>query len=182
MTALVFVDTNVLLYAIDTRDRARQQQAAEWMSTLWRTRSGRTGVQVLNEFFVNATRHLRPGLPADEAWQQVLALMSWVPQPVDVQTLTGGRELQARYRLSWWDSLIVAAARQQGCSLLLTEDLQPRAVYAGVTVCDPFADDARELPAQYGPLVESPAPRRRGRPRRPAQLVARPADPGSQPC
>lgn len=172
MTALVFVDTNVLLYAIDTRDSVRQAQAAEWMDTLWRTRTGRTGVQVLSEFFVNATWNLQPGLQPEEAWQQVTALMSWAPQPVDLQTLASGRELQARYRLSWWDGLIVAAARQQGCSLLLTEDLQPRAVYGGVTVCNPFVTGAQEMPAQYAPLVEMPLPRRRGRPRRPAQPVA----------
>ena len=169
MTALVFVDTNILLYAVDTRDRLKHDSARDWMTQLWRTRSGRTSVQVLNEFFVNATRRLEPGLTAEQAWQQIVALRSWAPQPMDTQTLELGFNLHTRYKLSWWDSLIVAAANLQGCSLLLTEDLQPQAVYAGVTVCSPFASRVQDVQARYAPTVDIPQPRRRGRPRtRPA--------------
>jgi predicted nucleic acid-binding protein len=169
MTALVFVDTNILLYAVDTRDRLKHDSARDWMAQLWRTRSGRTSAQVLNEFFVNATRRLEPGLAPEQAWQQVTALRSWSPQPMDMPTIELGFNLHTRYRLSWWDSLIVAAANLQGCSLLLTEDLQPEAIYAGVTVCNPFASRVQDVQARYASTVDIPLPRRRGRPRtRPA--------------
>jgi predicted nucleic acid-binding protein len=169
MTALVFVDTNILLYAVDTRDRLKHDSARDWMAQLWRTRSGRTSAQVLNEFFVNATRRLEPGLTPEQAWQQVTALRSWSPQPMDMPTIELGFNLHTRYRLSWWDSLIVAAANLQGCSLLLTEDLQPEAIYAGVTVCNPFASRVQDVQARYASTVDIPLPRRRGRPRtRPA--------------
>lgn len=62
MTGLVFVDTNVLLYAIDSREGSKHQFASDWLGRLWRERTGRTSVQVLSEVFVNATRMLSPGL------------------------------------------------------------------------------------------------------------------------
>jgi len=78
-----------------------------------------------------------------------------------------GREIEQRHRLSWWDSLIVAAAAAQGCALLLSEDLQDGGVYAGVTVRSPFTLSVDEPAVTYA--VASPAGRghpRRGRPRR----------------
>lgn len=167
MTGLVFVDTNILLYSVDSRDAVKHMRAREWLESLWRTRSGRTSTQVLSEFFVNATQRLEPGLTPDEAWQLVSGLRAWRPQAIDFDTLELGRQLQVRYRLSWWDSLVVAAARLQGCSNLLTEDLQHGSRLAGVSVTDPFiaggVQDTREI---YAPVITPPARRTRGRPRR----------------
>jgi predicted nucleic acid-binding protein len=67
MTGLVFVDTNVLLYAIDSREGSKHRFASDWLARLWRERSGRTSVQVLSEFFVNATSKLSPGLSREQA-------------------------------------------------------------------------------------------------------------------
>ena len=68
MTELVFVDTNVLVYARDTRDLRKQQRATEWLDRLWRQQSGRTSVQVLNEYFVTVTRKLQPGNRRPPMW------------------------------------------------------------------------------------------------------------------
>jgi predicted nucleic acid-binding protein len=83
---------------------------------------------VLSEYYVNVTRKLDPGLSANEAWDDVQALLAWDPQPIDGALLQRGQSVSSRYGLSWWDSLVVAAAQAQGCSLLLTEGLQDRAV------------------------------------------------------
>jgi len=64
MSASVFVDTNVLVYARDLRERSKQPVAARWIAQLWRERSGRTSAQVLSEFYVTVTRKLKPG-PVD---------------------------------------------------------------------------------------------------------------------
>jgi len=144
MNAPVFVDTNVLLYARDTSEPAKQPKAAAWLEFLWRERLGRTSVQVLSEYYQNATRKLKPGLPADEAWDDVRALMAWRPEPVDEELLRLGREVEARYRIGWWDSLVVAAAQRQGCALLLTEDLQHGMRFGGVEVIDPFSTEVGE--------------------------------------
>lgn len=167
MTASVFVDTNVFVYARDAGEPGKQSAAAAWLEHLWRERMGRTSVQVLSEYYVTVTRKLDPGLPPVDAWDDVRALLAWRPWPVDAPLLERGREIGLRHRLGWWDSLIVAAAEAQGCSLLLSEDLQDGGVYAGVTVRSPFTLHAREPHAEYaavaGPKSRHPP---RGRPRR----------------
>lgn len=162
MTDPVFVDTNVFLYARDAGEPAKRPRAVSWLEHLWAERLGRTSMQVLSEYYVNATRKLDPGLSPDEAWDDVEMLLSWNPLPIDGPLLQAGREIERRHRLSWWDSLIVAAARLQGCSLLLSEDLQDGAVIAGVTVRSPFTLASAEASALYrtGPKV---AARHQGR-------------------
>ncbi|HEX4960641.1 MAG TPA: PIN domain-containing protein [Thermoanaerobaculia bacterium] len=138
MTALVFVDTNVLLYRHD-RDRPDKQSAAElWMAHLWRTRSGRVSVQVLQEFYVNVTQKLKPGLDRQSARQEVRELTTWHPILLDSRVVSEAWELQDRYDLSFWDCLIAAAARIAGCRFLLTEDLQHDQDLNGVRVLNPF--------------------------------------------
>lgn len=138
MTAPVFVDTNVLVYARDSRDPLKQQRAMAWLEQLWRSGLGRTSTQVLSEYFVTVTRKLAHPMGADEGWEDVQALMCWNPQPIDRDVMTGAREIARRHRLSWWNSLVVAAAQAQGCTVLLSEDLHAGAHYGGVTVRSPF--------------------------------------------
>jgi predicted nucleic acid-binding protein len=166
MTAPVFVDTNVLLYARDASAPAKQRLAASWLEHLWLSRLGRISTQVLSEYYVNLTRKLDPGLPAEDAWDDVTALMAWNPRAVDRALLQRGRAIESRYRLSWWDSLVVAAAQLEECAVLLTEDLQDGAVFDGVTVRSPFTLSAAEPRAAY---VLTPTTSRhppRGRPRK----------------
>jgi len=160
MTALVFVDANVFVYARDGRDSRKQQLAHAWLERLWRERAGRTSIQALSEFYVTVTRKLSRPMDADVAWDDVRALFAWNPQPVDREVLECGADIGRRYRLSWWDGLIVAAASLQSCPLLLTEDLQDGAVIAGVTIRSPFTLSAHEAPAS------APVPARSGRARR----------------
>jgi predicted nucleic acid-binding protein len=69
---------------------------------------------VLTEYYVNVTRKLKPGLDAREAWDDVQALLTWRPQAIDDRILIRGREIENRYRLSWWDSLVVARCTNSG--------------------------------------------------------------------
>jgi predicted nucleic acid-binding protein len=168
MSALVFVDTNVLLYARDAGQPRKQPVAQDWLATLWRTRSGRISTQVLSEYYVNATRKLAPRMPEADAWDDVRALLQWRPRAVDADLLQRGREVMSRHRLGWWDSLVVAAARAEGCAILLSEDLQDGGVYGGVTVRDPFRMSLAEREAVYAAVPERAESRLRprGRPRR----------------
>jgi predicted nucleic acid-binding protein len=138
MNALVFVDTNVLLYRHDSAKPEKQQAAEIWLAHLWRTRTGRLSMQVLQEFYLNATQKLNPGLSRQVARQEVQDLTAWHPIPVDLQVVTDAWDLQDRYALSFWDSLIAAAARLAGCRFLLTEDLQHDQDLNGVRVLSPF--------------------------------------------
>jgi len=166
MSAPVFVDTNVLIYARDRGEPAKQPRASEWLKHLWHERAGRTSVQVLSEYYVNVTRKLDPGLSREEAWDDVNALLAWRPQVIDSALLQRAREIEQRYRLSWWDSLVVAAAQRQGCALLLSEDFQDGAVYGDVTIRSPFTLSLGEDAAAYvAARSVAPARRPRGRPK-----------------
>jgi predicted nucleic acid-binding protein len=139
MNDRVFVDTNVLVYCRDTSQGAKQKIATRWMKVLWERGIGRTSVQVLNEFFVTVTGKLSPGLERADAWADVQDLLSWEPQSVDRVCTENAFHLHNRYSLSWWDALVVSAARLQQCAILLTEDLQEGMEYDGVRVVNPFA-------------------------------------------
>jgi predicted nucleic acid-binding protein len=134
--SLVFVDSNVLLYAVDEADRNKQQSAREWRAELWKSRRGRVSFQVLGEFYVNAVRK-RPSA-REEARAEVRDLLAWNPVAADAGLVRRGWKIQDRYRLSYWDALIVAAAKAASCRYLLTEDLQAGQELDGIEVVNPF--------------------------------------------
>jgi predicted nucleic acid-binding protein len=144
MTDRVFVDTNVLLYARDPSEGHKHVTALQWLDRLWDDGNGRTSVQVLNEFYDAATRRLPRPLSSDEAWDDVVALLAWQPQSIDERLLHSARANGQRFKLSWWDSLIVAAAQAQQCPILLTEDLQHGMTMSGVRVQSPFVGVVNE--------------------------------------
>ena len=169
MTAAVFVDTNVLLYSRDPDQPAKQRLAAAWLERLWREGTARASMQVLSEYYVNITRKLRPGLSPEAAWEDVKMFLAWNPLPVDRALLEAAHDVERRYRLQWWDCQIVAAARLQGCSILLSEDIQDGATYGGVTVRNPFTLAVSEAASLYQAVpVLATRHRPRGRPRKAA--------------
>lgn len=179
MTELVFVDANVLIYARDRAEPQKQGRAAEWLAHLWLEARGRTSMQVLSEFYVTVTRKLAARVAPEEAWEEAKTFLAWRPQPVDEALLERTHEVERRWRLSWWDAMIVAAAQLQGCAVLLTEDLHDGAVYGGVTVRSPFTLTVREPVASYA-AGSRPRDRHRprGRPRKPERVEPTPSDPG----
>jgi predicted nucleic acid-binding protein len=137
MTADVFIDTNVLLYSVDDdpanaakRQRAQQVLLAERWG--W-------SVQVAAEFFVNATSAKRPFKLA--AAVAVALVETWLAFPTVAITpalFRAAVDVQQRFRLSYWDAAILAAARQLGCRAVYSEDLNAGQDYDGVTVINPF--------------------------------------------
>lgn len=140
MSDRIFVDTNILLYARDRSEPTKQPLAEACLKELWKARSGCLSVQVLNEYYVNATQKLKPGLTRSEAWEDVEALAAWNPIAIDMPLISRGFALQGSYQLSYWDALIVAAAESGGCAEILSEDLDDGAIYGGVMVRNPFRD------------------------------------------
>jgi predicted nucleic acid-binding protein len=136
MTAPVFVDTNVFLYALDPADLKKQQAAQMWREELWKSRLGRISFQVLREFYVKATRKWPENRA--EARAEVQDLLVWQPVTMGAEILEQGWKLQDRYQLSFWDALIVAAAKSVDCRYLLTEDLQTNQDLDGMIVISPF--------------------------------------------
>jgi predicted nucleic acid-binding protein len=136
MTAPVFVDSNVFLYALDEANPKKQQTARNWRAELWKSRRGRVSFQVLGEFYVNAMR--KQPAARDEVRAEVRDLLAWNPVTADGILLEQGWKIQDRYQFSYWDALIVAAAKVCGCRYLLTEDLQSGQKLDGIEVVNPF--------------------------------------------
>lgn len=134
-----FVDTNILVYARDKSDPAKQARAAEILGVLWRSRTGRLSAQVLQEYYVTVTRKLKPGLSRAEARQDIRDLLEWNPRPVSAGTLETAWEIEDRWKLSWWDSLVVASALDSGATILLSEDMQDGLVIHSLQILDPFS-------------------------------------------
>jgi len=124
MTGPFFVDSNVLIYRYDSAAPGKQTRANLWMEYLWRCRRGRLSIQVLQEFYVNVTQKVKPGLDRARARQEIRDLTSWHAVVNNSLALLVAWDIQDRYGLSHWDSLIVAAAQETSCRFLLTEDLQ----------------------------------------------------------
>jgi predicted nucleic acid-binding protein len=163
----VFADSNVLLYVRDERDPRKRSRAAAWHDRLWEEETGRTSMQVVSEYYVNLRRMAGSRMTAEEAWLHASRFLAWNPQAIDDAVVRAAREVEIRYRISWWDSLIVAAAQLQNCELLLTEDLQDGMKFGSVTVRSPFTLEVREAQATYAALPRAANPHRpRGRPRR----------------
>jgi predicted nucleic acid-binding protein len=139
MTAPVFVDTNVFIYAVDLADLKKQRAAQSWLADLWTNGNGRISFQVLQEFYSKVSQKNRAA--REEARSEVRDLLAWNPVPVNAETLDRSWKIQDRFQLSFWDALIVAAAKASACRFLLTEDLQDGQNLDGVLVVSPFAHD-----------------------------------------
>ena len=144
MTALVFVDTNVLIYAQDSADLKKQQHAQAWRRELWKTGAGRISFQVLQEFYVNVAQKWPNA--RNQAREEVRDLLAWSPVRVNAELLERAWLIQDRFKLSFWDSLIVAAAKSASCGYLLTEDLQDGQEFDGLRVLSPFTNDPASVP------------------------------------
>jgi predicted nucleic acid-binding protein len=132
-----FVDTNILLYRVSTDplESGKQEVAAAILAS----RDLCLSVQVLQEFYVQATRQSRPD-PLSHADASAL-IRSWKRYPVlglDVELVERALFAKERWQLSYWDAAILEAARTSECELLLSEDLNHGQDYDGVRVLNPF--------------------------------------------
>lgn len=145
MADKVFVDTNVLVYSRDASEPTKQAQAMAWMTHLWGTQTGRLSFQVLQEFYVTVTEKLKPGLNSEEARRDVRSLLAWQPVAMDVRVLEGAWLIQDQNKFSWWDALILSAARVAECRFLLSEDLQGNQELGTLKIINPFRTDPASL-------------------------------------
>lgn len=134
-----FVDTNVLLYAVSPVPAdAKKARVAR---ALLESTDLALSVQVLQEFFVQATRPTRQDAITSEA--AIALVESWLrfpTQEMTVAVMRAGLATAARHKLSYWDSTIVEAARALGCGSVLSEDMSHGQHFDGVRVENPFVD------------------------------------------
>lgn len=134
-----FVDTNVLLYAVSRA--ADEAEKATVARAILRARDLALSVQVLQEFYVQATRASRPDpLRHDQAVRLVESFGRYPVQELTLPVVHAAFATRARWRLSYWDAAILEAARASGSEVVLSEDLADGEDYDGVRVENPFRD------------------------------------------
>lgn len=131
-----FLDTNVLVYAVEKGDGARTVQARELVTGCLRRGDGVVSTQVLQEFFNVATRKM--GIDAASARRYVELFATLETVQISTELIFGAIDLHRLRSISFWDALVVRAAREAGCERIWTEDLQDGAILDGVRVENPF--------------------------------------------
>ncbi|PWT98948.1 MAG: twitching motility protein PilT [Terriglobia bacterium] len=137
MSGLAFFDTNILVYADDAARPEKQARAIALFAEHLRRGTAVVSLQVLQEYFAAATRKL--GLAAEIAQRKVEILARARVVQFDATDIIAAIELHRLKQLSFWDALIVHAARCAGAAVLYTEDLHTGGVAGGVRVVNPFA-------------------------------------------
>jgi predicted nucleic acid-binding protein len=143
VTGRVFIDTNVLVYADDLDAEAKRDKAQRVLREAMAGGHGVLSTQVLQEFFVIATRKL--GIDPEVARRKVELLSTLDVVRIELDEILAAIDLHRLHSLSFWDSLIVRCAATAGCSRLLSEDLQHGRTIAGVKIENPFLTGERAL-------------------------------------
>jgi len=136
--AFQFVDSNILVYAYDLAQGEKREKAKARLLSLWESGFGCVSIQVLQEFFVNVTRKSEFPLSSEQAAQVIHDFSDWKVHRPGIKDVIAAIDLHQRYRISFWDAMILQSARQSGCSILWSEDLSEGEDYAGAKVVNPF--------------------------------------------
>jgi len=139
MRGRCFVDTNVLVYAHDAEAGAKHERAKELLDQLWDADSGVISTQVLQELCLNVRRKFRPPFSVEETQILVQTYMKWEVVINDTESILEALAFERRYKVSFWDALILQAAESAEVDILLSEDLAAGQRYGTFRVENPFA-------------------------------------------
>jgi predicted nucleic acid-binding protein len=140
MTAKAFVDSNILIYAHDLRDSRKYDRAQSLLQVLWKDKRGVLSTQVLQEFCVNVGKKVRQPISGHELRETLRDFLAWEIVVNSPKSILEAMELEERYRISFWDALILQAASSAGCGVLYSEDFSHGQEYEGVSVINPFQE------------------------------------------
>ena len=135
-----FVDTNVLIYAHDVDAGRKHEIAKDLLRTLWADRAGTLGTQVLQEFYVNATRKIRKPLTKAAARAVVDTYASWCVDATTPGDIMAAFQIEDQARIGFWDALIIAVAARSGARRVVSEDLNNGQSIAGISIDNPFKE------------------------------------------
>jgi predicted nucleic acid-binding protein len=133
-----FVDTNILIYAHDRSAGIKHERARQLIEGLWNSGQGVLSTQVLQELCVNLRRKVARPPGADELRRLVSDYMSWEIVVNSPEAVIHALEIEARYKTSFWDALVLQAAEQSGAAILYSEDLAGKQNYGAVRVVNPL--------------------------------------------
>jgi predicted nucleic acid-binding protein len=133
-----FVDTNILIYAHDAASGSKRDRARQLIEHLWQSGQGVLSTQVLQELCVNLRRKVARPLPVDEIQQLIHDYLSWEVIVNTPQSTIQALEIELRYKVSFWDALVINAAETAGAAILYSEDLATGQKYGSVRVMNPL--------------------------------------------
>jgi predicted nucleic acid-binding protein len=134
-----FVDSNVLVYAVSADEPEKQSRAREIVAHGFMEGCYAISTQVMLEVYVSVTRKAKIGLSPGEAFEYVRAFAEWPVVEITPEVVLAALGHARRSKISAWDATILEAARQAGCTKVLSEDLGDGQVYGGITVENPFS-------------------------------------------
>lgn len=140
MTGSVFIDTNVFVYAYDTHEPDKQRKAQTLITENILHEGTTISSQVLSEFFTVVTRKIPEPLTPNEAQEIISDLKILNIIDIDFALVNRAIDNHSEYHLSYWDSLIVAAAERASCEKIFSEDMNAGQKYNGIIVVNPFLD------------------------------------------
>jgi predicted nucleic acid-binding protein len=142
MSDKYFVDTNILMYAHDTSAGEKHERAKTLVEELWRDRTGVVSTQVLQELAVNLRR--KAGRPLDvKATREIVSdYLTWHVVVNGGESILEAMDLESRYRIAFWDAMVIQAAQLSGADVLYSEDLSDGQKYGSVQVINPLKVNA----------------------------------------
>ena len=138
MSDKYFVDTNILVYAHDRSAGPKHTRARSLIEQLWHSGTGVLSTQVLQELCVNLQRKVRPAVPVEEIRLLIQDYLSWEVIVNGPESIVQALGIQARFKISYWDALIIQAAETADAMALYSEDLAAGQKYGSVTVINPL--------------------------------------------
>jgi predicted nucleic acid-binding protein len=132
----IFLDTNILVYAEDASAPAKQTKALELIKLHLTQRTGVISLQILQEYYVNVTKKLK--LDPRIAQNKIEIFSRFHVAEPTVNDILAAIDLHLRLSLSYWDALVLRMAKQSGCAIVLSEDMQHGKIVDGVEIVNPF--------------------------------------------
>ncbi len=134
-----FIDTNIIVYAYDNNFPDKQQRAREIIISAVRSGNGVLSTQVLGEFFTVVTRKIKMPLSIRNA-RNIIEYLGRMPvQEIDLLIVERAIDTLEQYKISYWDSLIIAAAERAQCKRILSEDHNAEQKYHSIEIINPFS-------------------------------------------
>lgn len=135
---MIFLDTNILVYAFDKDEKTKHEKAKIILADCWNQQSGILSTQILQEFYVSLTSKIPNKLSINEASEVIKELLSWTIYEIMTQDIITATEIQDQYGYSFWDSLVISMAQKSDAELLYSEDMQDGQKIGSLTIVNPL--------------------------------------------
>jgi len=143
MSDKYFVNTNILVYAHDRSAGLKHQRAQALVESLWESGQGVLSTQVLQELCINLRRKVSKPLPVSEVRQLIRDYSTWEIMTNTSESVLAALDIEARYKTSLWDALIIQSAEASGASVLYSEDLSDGQKYGALRLVNPLKTPAQ---------------------------------------